>query len=298
MTRFTGTWLWVESQGVVATSTPEVKGAARTLILNPDLTYEFHHRQGTRDSILCKGIFSVGESSEIGGGYTTYSLDFDSWYEPYEKHMSVTFEGPDTLDLIGVPCASCPEHTFVRGRTALFSAEVIRGQPYRRELWDGLRFELRPRELGWEMAVLDSVRPKENLAQIRTSTADGPDPRLLEGWHFRSVAPGAGKRDPGKGDWGAWLKTRVFQFSRDPARGLPPPSPAAAKAPAAGGAEDAIEDEDEVDPPPGRGVLTVESVKLGPAAEGAREGIETMRFTVAIEEALSREVPGTKGARP
>src|SRR5438445_692853 len=64
LTRFTGTWLWVESQGLVATSTPEVKGASRTLQLQSDLTYEFHQYQGTRDSLLCKGIFSVGESSE------------------------------------------------------------------------------------------------------------------------------------------------------------------------------------------------------------------------------------------
>src|SRR2546427_6399155 len=50
--RYFDTWLWVKSEGFVATSTPETKGAARTLVLNPDLTYELHQRRDTRDSVL------------------------------------------------------------------------------------------------------------------------------------------------------------------------------------------------------------------------------------------------------
>ena len=282
LTRFTGTWLWTESQGLVVTSTPEVKGASRTLFLRPDLTYEFHQRVGTRDSTLCRGIFSVGESSETGGsGDVVTTFDLDGWYEPYEKRMVVDFDGPDTLIMAGVGCASCPQHVFARGQSALFSAEVKRGHAYRRELWDGLVFELRPLELGWEMVLADSLRPTENRLEITMSAASGP-PRLLDGAQLRDafVRKGKGKGKTGGGDAEAWRKTRHFQFYRQPAR------------------QDSSEEEEDRDPAPGRGVLTVERVKLAPGKAGKPEAIESMGFRVLIEEVRGHGVPGKKEARP
>ncbi|TMQ57297.1 MAG: hypothetical protein E6K75_07135 [Candidatus Eisenbacteria bacterium] len=241
LTRFTGTWLWVESQGLVATSTPQVKGASRTLQLQSDLMVT--------------------------------TLDFDGWYETYEKRMLVSFEGPDTLDLVGVACASCPEHAFVRGRSALFTAEVRRGQGYRRGLWDGLSFELRPRDHGWEMTVLDSARGTENLARITTSAASGPDPRLLEGAQFRESSSRGAKGKASK-DGPAWLKVRRFQFSRVSAR------------------KDAAGEGEDLDPP-GHGTLTVEHLKLSKASAGTPQEIESIRFTTLIEEV--RGWAGTAG---
>jgi hypothetical protein len=279
LTRFTGTWLWIESQGLVVTSTPQVKGASRTLFLHPDLTYEFHQRTGTRDSTLCRGIFSVGESSEVGANETVTTFDLDGWYEPYEKRMVVDFDGPDTLIMTGVACASCPQHVFVRGQSALFHAEVRRGQAYRRELWGGLVFELRPKDLGWEMAVADSARPKENRLEITTSAVPGPDPRVLDGAQLRDAFARKGKGKTGGGDSEARLKTRRFQFYRQPAR------------------RDTLEDEEDRDPAPGRGVLTVERVKLAPAKGGKPGAIESMGFTALIEEERRGE-SGAKESRP
>jgi hypothetical protein len=282
LTRFTGTWLWIESQGLVATSTPEVKGASRTLFLHPDLTYEFLQRVGTRDSTLCKGIFSVGESSETGAsGDVVTTFDLDGWYEPYEKRMVVDFDGPDTLIMAGVACASCPQHVFARGQSALFSAEVKRGHAYRRELWDGLVFELRPLDLGWEMVLVDSLRPTENRLEITTSAASGP-PRLLDGAQLRDAfaRKGKGKGKAGGGDAEAWRKTRRFQFYRQPER------------------QDTSEEEEDRDPAPGRGVLTVERAKIAPAKAGKLEAIESMGFRVLIEEARGRGTPSKKEARP
>ena len=261
LTRYMGTWLWIESQGVVATSTPDVKGASRTLFLHPDLTYEFHQRTGTRDSTLCKGIFSVGESSERDDDEVWTTLDFDGWHEPYEKRMVVNFDGPDTL-VLAAACPSCPQHIFLRGQSTLFSAEVKLGQPYRRDLWDGLVFELRSRAEGWEMAIVDSVHPGENRVEITTSAASGTDPRILDGAHLRDV------------------KTRRFRFSREPAP------------------KDTTQDEEDRDPPPGRGVLTVERVKLAPARGGKQGAIESMQFRILIEEARGRGASGKKEARP
>jgi len=184
--RFFDTWLWVKSEGLVATSDPETKGAARTLILNPDLTYEFHQRRDTRDSVLCRGRYYFSEESG-GGRETTDFLDFEGWFERYEHRMRADFSGRDTLLLAGEACENCPEHTFVRGRTASFQGVVKRGERFQRGLWDGLRLELDPIELGWNIVVRDTTRAEENLARL-TPPLHGPNPRDIEGWDHGEVA--------------------------------------------------------------------------------------------------------------
>src|SRR5205814_3647534 len=101
-----------------------------------------------------------------GGGQTTDHLDFGGWFEAYEHRMEAEFDGPDTLLLAGDPCENCPEHTYVRGRSATFEDSARAGQPYRRALWDGLRFELTPIDRGWRIAVRDSAHPDLDLASL------------------------------------------------------------------------------------------------------------------------------------
>jgi len=145
--RYFDTWLWVKSEGLMAVSSPETKGAARTLTLNPDMSYELHQRRDTRDSVLCRGTFYFSEET-LKGGVASDFLDFGGWHEPYEHRMTVDFVGRDTLFLVGDNCDNCPEHMFVRGKSAIFEGTVKAGNPFRHDLWDGLRFELDPVELG------------------------------------------------------------------------------------------------------------------------------------------------------
>ncbi len=252
---FLGTWLWRSSEGMVVVSTPQTKGASRTLILNPDLTYEYHQRRGTRDSVLCEGRFSYSEQTVTGGVAVSF-LDFENWFESYEHRMFAGFEGPDSLHLVGEPCNACPEHLFVRGRSASFGAAVKRGEPFRRDLWDGLRFELRPLAHGWEVVVGDTTRPGENLARLTPSLLV-PDPD----------AP---------------RKNRDFVFSREVGKDLP------AK-------EEAPDDHGhgvESEPKGGWGTLTVEDLTPDPGARGGKAGVESMRFRVAIEEMRGRAEEG------
>jgi hypothetical protein len=277
--RYLDTWLWVESQGLVAASTPGTKGAARTLVMNPDLTYEFHQRRGTRDSLLCGGRFSVSEQSTIGGDPFDF-LEFEGWVEPYERRMEASFDGPDTLTLLGEKCQNCPEHTFVRGRSAIFGGSVKRGEPFRRDLWDGLRLELDPIDLGWEIVLRDSARPRENLARLTPPSHSIPKPRSIEGWNLREAHPG-----PGAGIVNAPQATREFIFSREVGKTIP----------GAGADSAATEWEIERVGNQGRGVLAIEEMRLRPGVSSDRAGIESMRFTVAIEEV--RGLPrGPRGA--
>lgn len=276
--RYFDTWLWVKSEGLVSVSDPETKGAARTLILNSDLTYELHQRRDTRDSVLCHGPYNFSEESGADRATMDY-LDFGGWFEPYEHRMTAEFVGPDTLLIAGDPCENCPEHTYVRGKTAMFEDSVRAGQPYQRALWGGLRFELKPLDLGWRVAILDSTRPDEDLASITPPYHFVPNPRDIEGWHFRNKA----NTGPNRGDVNAPGEVREFIFSPEVGRSI--------RDPAAGSAE--VTDEDvERAQQRGRGVLEIEALDLTPPLKGERAGIRSMRFRVAIEEARGSHAPG------
>ena len=269
LTRFFGTWLWVKSDGAIATSSPETKGAARTLILNPDFSYELHQRRDTRDSVLCRGGFNFSE--ETSGGLTSNFLDFAGWFETYEHRMSADFSGPDTLLLSGDRCENCPEHTYARGRTTTFEASVTSGQRFRRDLWDGLRFELVPQELGWKIAIRDTTRPDEDLAALTPPFHFAPNPCDIEGWHFRDKA----NQGPNHGDVNAPQRVREFIFAPEVPRLLAQHGTAGISA----------EDADRVEGQ-GRGVLEVEDLELTPPARNEQAGIRSMRFRVAIETAV------------
>jgi hypothetical protein len=192
--------------------------------------------------------------------------------------MSADFLGPDTLDLAGEGCDNCPEHTFVRGRTVSFQGAVKQGETFRHDLWDGLRFELDPVELGWRIVVRDTTRPKQNLSSLTPPFHFVPNPRDIEGWHFRNKA----NTGPNTGDVNAPQEERWFIFSREVGRTIQP-----------AGAEGQITDE-EVDrvEAQGRGALTVETMVLTPPKRGQEAGIQSMRFTVAIEEVRPRGSAG------
>ena len=271
LTRYFGTWLWVKSDGLVSVSTPETRGAERTLILNPDLSYELHQRRDARDSLLCRGTWLFSE--ETSGGATVRYVDFGGWFEKYEHHMSVEFDGADTLLLAGDPCENCPEHTYVRGRTATFEDSVRAGQTYRRALWGGLVFELEPSELGWRIAVRDTTRPAEDLASLTPPFHFAPNPRDIEGWTFRNKQ----NTGPNLGDVDAPGEAREFIFSPEVGRSIPSPD-------SVGTSGMTVEMLDRVGAR-GRGVLEVERPILTPPAQGERAGILSMRFRVAIQEA-------------
>ena len=271
--RYFGTWLWIKSEGLVAESDPETKGAARTLVLEPDMTYEFHERHDTRDTVLCRGGYLFSEQSQKGGDVLE-AFEFEGWFEPYERRMVADFDGPDTLHLAGYACDNCPDHAFVRGRTASFGGFVTRGKRFARDLWDGLRLELDPIPLGWEVAIRDTARPSENLARLTPPLHSVPNPRLIEGWHFRNKA----NTGPNQGDVNAPQQRRDFIFSREVGKTIQ----------GAGPDHGVTEEEVERVANEGRGVLTIQEMKLVAAVPGGKAGIESMRFVVAVEEVQGR----------
>ena len=270
--RVFGTWLWLRTDGIAAISTPETRGARRRLVLKPDYTYQFRHRTVERDSLLCRGLYSLSEQSGTQGR-AILLIEFEGWIEPYEKSMLVDFESEGVVHLVGYPCENCPEHTFARGRAATIEGEVKRGERFQADLWEGVRFELNPTELGWGIAVRDTSRPQENLARLTPPLHGEANPRLIEGWHFRNKA-GTG---PNLGDGNAPGTVRDFIFSPDVGRTIQGP----------GSEEPPTEDEVVRVAAAGRGTLVIREMKLGEPVPGRRAWIESMRFSLDVEERTS-----------
>lgn len=67
-----------------------------------------------------------------------------------------------------------------------FCGSVQRGESFHRDLTGALRFILRPNPQGWEILIREPGRPRENLARLTPPFHFVPNPRYLEGWHFRN----------------------------------------------------------------------------------------------------------------
>jgi hypothetical protein len=120
------------------------------------------------------------------------------------------------------------------------------------------------------------MRPEENLARLTPPFHFAPHPRIIEGWHFRNKD----NTGPNRGDVNAPQRVRDFIFSREVGRTIQGSDAEADHAPTEEEVERVGED--------GRGVLTIEEMKLSKPKAGAQAAIESMKFTVAIEEARGR----------
>jgi hypothetical protein len=106
-------------------------------------------------------------------------------------------------------------------------------------------------------------RPHENIARLTPPFHFVPNPRYLEGWHFRN----ADNSGPNDGSVNAPQEEREFIFSPDVGHTIDyPPGDAAAEKLAAFG----------------RGSLVITSMELGHLATGQRARLERIAVTVRL----------------
>jgi hypothetical protein len=154
--------------------------------------------------------------------------------------------------------------------TATYSGELAAGQAYTREFGEGLRFALVPRPLGWEIVVTRRGRD-ENLARLTPPFHFAPNPREIEGWHFRN-ADNSGPNEDGDKNVNAPGEVREFIFS--PAVGATIDGPDAGRPPTP----------DEVDEVRrwGQGTLAILEYRLADLGPGKTARFAWMRFTVHL----------------
>ena len=164
--------------------------------------------------------------------------------------------------MVAAPAAA----NAAKHRIIEFEGQLNRDEAFSYEFLPGYRFELRPIEHGWEIAVRDARRPGENLARLTPPFHFVPNPRFIEGWHFRNADNTGPNELPSSVN--APQLVRDFVFS--PRVGVSIHYP-----PDAGDVERIRDD--------GHGTLVISQILLGNLTPGERATIRMIRFRVRLE---------------
>jgi hypothetical protein len=161
-------------------------------------------------------------------------------------------------------------HIIIRG-------EVKMGEAFEKAFGPGFHFRLEPDPHGWLIVIRDE-RGNEDLSRLTPPFHFVPNPREIEGWHFRN-ADNTGPNESGEKNVNAPGLVREFIFSPEVGRTIDyPPKP----------------EEIEKIKHFGRGELTILDYKLGDLVSGKRARFEWMRFEVDLS--LPAEKEGDKSS--
>ena len=151
-----------------------------------------------------------------------------------------------------------------------FSGEIFDGKPFLQYFGPHFAFHLRPAPKGWMLSVTDE-RGMEDIARLTPPFHFSPNPREIEGWHFRN-ADNTGPNQPGEKNVNAPGQVREFIFS--PEVGKTIDGPTARRKP----------NEEELDRIRryGIGTLTILEFRLKDLEPGRQAGFDWMRFNVEI----------------
>lgn len=187
------------------------------------------------------------------------------------------------LVLPAVPRPAAAAQCAADANEITIDGSVNRGGTFARPLPNGLAFQLRPVLRGWLIWIGDPARPEDNYAAVATPPFHGPNPTLIQGWHFRN-ADNTGPNAPGPKNVNAPQHSRHFRFVPDKARfdeamealgvALWPGDRSPAEASAAGAAYRAIETAE--------GRLRITELELGNLVPAERAWIERMGFTLRL----------------
>jgi hypothetical protein len=197
--------------------------------------------------------------------------------------------GPAILLMVLLLVLPAVPNTAAAGECAASTSELLvdgtvsRGETFAWPLANGLAFQLRPRLHGWQIWIGDPARPEDNYATVATPPFHGPNPTLIQGWHFRNM-DNTGPNVPGPTNVNAPQHVRPFRFVLGKARFdraretlgvvLWPGDRSPAEAATALQAYRAIENAD--------GTLRITDLELGNLAPQERAWIERMGFTLRL----------------
>lgn len=146
--------------------------------------------------------------------------------------------------------------------------EVRKGEAFTQATAEGWVLRLLPVSEGWLLIVTTEDRPDEDLAQLTPPWHFTPNPRQIEGWHFRN----ADNTGPNDGSVNAPQELREFIFSPLVNREIQGAD--ATRGPTA-------EEVKEVGSF-GRGWFFIAAYRLTPIREGERAAFESIRFSACL----------------
>jgi hypothetical protein len=143
---------------------------------------------------------------------------------------------------------------------------VTRGHGFSETTRSGWILRLVPDGEGWLLQVTTKGRETEDLSRMTPPWHFVPNPREIEGWHFRNAA----NTEPNDGSVNAPQQLREFIFS-----------PAIGRQIEYSGSATTAEDVDKVRSF-GRGWFFIESYRLTPPGKGERAAFETITFSACL----------------
>ncbi|MEO7193089.1 MAG: hypothetical protein ABI051_18750 [Vicinamibacterales bacterium] len=160
-----------------------------------------------------------------------------------------------------VACGGEPGRRFDRVHGA-----VERGERFNATTGAGWMLRLEPLEHGWALQVSTTDRPAEDLSRLTPPWQFVPNPREIEGWHFRNAI----NTGPNDGSVNAPGPLREFIFS-----------PLVGREIEYAGSATTAADVERVRSF-GRGWLFTESYRLSPVGSGGRADIEALTFWACL----------------
>jgi len=164
--------------------------------------------------------------------------------------------------LVFVSCS----HQPVRHQIT-FAGAVKAGERFQHPFGGRFIFALKPSEFGWFLTVSEKGRD-EDLARLTPPFHFVPNPREIEGWHFRNED----NTEPNDGSVNAPQKERRFIFSPEVGRSIDGPTAHWLPAP----------DEIERASSFGRGEFIIKRLILSPVKRGAQATILEMDFRCTL----------------
>jgi len=160
----------------------------------------------------------------------------------------------------GPPCEA-----GIGQQASVISGLIVAGDSFAQPFANRFIFHLSPIEKGWEIVIREADR-EENLARLTPPWHFVPNPRHIEGWHFRNVDNTA----PNDGSVNAPQRVREFVFSPEVGRTIEYLGSATPDTIVARVAEF------------GRGRLVILDYELTPPLEGERAAFLWMKFEVCL----------------
>jgi hypothetical protein len=170
---------------------------------------------------------------------------------------------------LGAQARVAPRCTPTPGRSAeQVDSEVTRGQSFSKATSGGWILRLVPVQEGWLLEIAMKGRETEDLSRLTPPWHFVPNPREIEGWHFRN----ADNTDSNDGNVNASQELREFIFSPQVGREIQ--GPLATASPTIG--------EVELVQAFGRGWLHLNEFRLTPARRGERAALERLKFSACL----------------
>jgi hypothetical protein len=163
-----------------------------------------------------------------------------------------------------------PQSKVISRSKVNFTGEVKSGSTFERAFGPGFLFRLEPSEPGWTIIIREKGRD-EDLSRLTPPFHGVPNPRDIEGWHFRN-SDNTGPNEPGEKNVNAPGDLREFIFSPDVGRSIDGPNATAAPTP------EQIEQVRHY----GQGSLKILGSRLGNLEPGKQARLEWMRFEVRL----------------